>query len=286
MTTSLRFDRASRQSSFVRAGGLTLDDIAKNAPSVMAVEAHHSRGERYAFIPTIDVVKGLQQEGFRPFEVRQTRTRIADRHDFTKHMVRLRHVDARGNGQEVPEVVLINSHDGTSSYQLISGIFRMVCSNGLIAGENIQQQKVRHSGNVVNDVIEGAFRVIDESKLLLDNVEEMKAIQLDMQERCILASAAQQLRWEAGTAPVASACLLQMRRPEDMGNDLWTTFNRVQENLLQGGLSGRSTTNRRTTTRAVQGVNENVKLNRALWTLAEGMAALKNGRPVEELPPA
>ena len=62
---------------------------------------------------------------------------------------------------------------------------------------------------------------------------------------------------------------------EDSGNDLWTTFNRIQENMIKGGMSGRSKSGRRSTTREVNGVTENVKLNRALWTLADEFAKLK-----------
>jgi len=66
------------------------------------------------------------------------------------------------------------------------------------------------------------------------------------------------------------------RRFEDRGNDLWTTFNRIQENLMRGGLSGHNRNGRRLTTRPIAGVSENVRLNRALWTLTERMAQLLN----------
>jgi hypothetical protein len=78
--------------------------------------------------------------------------------------------------------------------------------------------------------------------------------------------------------------LLRPRRHADNKADLWTAFNRVQENIIKGGVSGRSTTGRRLSTRAIGGVTENVKLNRALWTLADGRAELKRGViDIEEL---
>jgi len=51
---------------------------------------------------------------------------------------------------------------------------------------------------------------------------------------------------------------------------------RVQENLVQGGLSTRTANGRRNRTRAIQGIDQNVKVNRALWILAEEMKRLKN----------
>src|SRR3546814_20077482 len=65
------------------------------------------------------------------------------------------------------------------------------------------------------------------------------------------------------------------RRFEERKADLWSTFNRVQENFIKGGLSGRAANGRQQRTRAVQGIDQNLKLNRALWMLAEGMQQLK-----------
>ena len=278
-----QYARSSNQSSFRSNAPLSNEQIARYAPSVLAQEAHESRGERYTFIPTIEVLDGLRREGFQPFEVRQTRVRDQSRREFTKHMVRLRHANSITTQGEVPEIVLLNSHDGTSSYQLLAGFFRMVCSNGLIAGNVCEDIRVRHSGRVVNDVIEGSFRVLDEVQAAAARIETYKSIELKPEEQLLLANSALQLRWD-DQAPVTAQGVLQARRWEDRKGDLWTTFNRIQENLVRGGVSGRGATGRRMTTREVAGVNENVKLNRALWSLADGMAQLKsNVIDVEEL---
>jgi len=271
-----RFATSSNQAAFRSNSPLSNDQIARYAPSVLATEAHSSRGERYRFIPTIDVLDGLRAEGFQPFEVRQTRVRDQSRREFTKHMVRLRHISEVGTQrEEAGEIILLNSHDGTSSYQLLAGFFRMVCSNGLIAGNVCEDVRIRHSGNVVHDVIEGATRVLDHLQLAEDRIETYKSIELKPEEQLLLANSALQLRWD-DQAPVTAQGVLQARRWEDRKGDLWTTFNRIQENLVRGGVSGRGATGRRMTTREVAGVNENVKLNRALWSLADGMAQLKS----------
>lgn len=269
-----RYSSGSAQTAFRSDSPLSNDQIARYAPSVLASEAHESRGDRYAFIPTIDVVDGLRRNGFQPYEVRQTKVRDQSKRDFTKHMVRLRHPDAAGSGSEVPEIILLNSHDGSSSYQLLSGFFRFVCSNGLIAGDIQNDIRVRHSGRVVDDVIEGATRVLDNLELANNSIETFKSINLQPEEQLVFASSALKLRWD-DNAPITPERALGIRRFDDRKTDLWTTFNRVQENLLKGGVSGRGSTGRRTTTRAVGGVNENVKLNRALWSLADGLAQLK-----------
>ena len=267
---------------------LSDDQIRRAAPSVFAAEPHESRGERYGFIPTSDVLAGLRREGFEVFKAQQTRCRDEGKRAFTKHLLRLRHPDLGNVGQvgaEVPEIVLINSHDGTSSYQLLAGFFRLVCSNGLIvATSQLDDVKVRHTGNVVNDVIEGSCRVIDNLKQIAPQVDAFKSIAVPRGEQLVLAQAAAALRWDADEAgnlqaPIDPEDLLAARRWDDKADTLWSTYNRIQENLLKGGVRGRTSTGKRTSTRAINSVTEDVKLNRGLWRLTEHFAALKTGQP-------
>jgi len=277
----IRYASSSPQSTFRSATALSNAQIAHYAPSVMAEGAHHSRGDKYAFIPTIQVIDGLRAEGFEPYEVRQTRTRMLDKREHTKHMVRMRHVSQIDTAAEVPEIILLNSHDGSSSYQLMAGVFRFVCSNGLIAGDITENVRVRHTGNVVDNVIEGATRILHDTEEVVARIGEYKGIELSQSEGMAFAQAAVQLRW-GDVAPVKAIDILQPSRYDDRKADLWTVFNRVQENMIKGGVTGRATTGRRTTTRAVGGVTENVKLNKALWTLADSMAALKLDKATDE----
>jgi hypothetical protein len=267
--------------SYRQSSPLSNDQIMRIAPSVFAEEKHSSRSDRYTYIPTIQVLDGLRKEGFEPFEVSQGRSRIAGKAEFTKHMLRLRHRDnmvVRNVGDEFNEIALINSHDGTSSYQMFSGIFRAVCSNGLVVcHETLNDIRVPHKGDIVNDVIQGAYNTLDGFGIIRDVTENMKALRLSAPEARIFADAALSIKYddEETSAPFDAGVLLRARRTEDTNPDLWTTFNRIQENLVRGGIPGRTADGRRTRTREVTAIDSNVKLNRALWTLAERMAELK-----------
>lgn len=253
---------------------LSDDQIVRAAPSVFAEAAHESRSSRYTYIPTIEVVNGLRREGFEPFMVCQARTRIESKEAFTKHMLRFRH-ESQINGDTANEIILVNSHDGTSSYQMLAGCYRFVCHNGLICGDTVEDFRVRHSGNVVGNVIEGAYRVLDEFELVDRSKGLMQGIELKSEHQQTFARAALQLRYDPEeNVPIEPGQLNQVRRSEDRGSDLWRTFNRVQENLTKGGLHGHNANGKRMTTREVKGVSENIRLNRALWTLAEEMAKL------------
>jgi hypothetical protein len=252
--------------------------IAHYAPSVFAAEAHASRSDRYAYIPTIDILQGLRAEGFEPVQVAQTRVRDKTKREYTKHMLRFRHAGGSviNVGDSVSELVLVNSHDGASAYSLTGGIYRLVCSNGMVVGDASCEVKVRHSGNVLKNVIEGSFRVIEDLQLIEPVIGDWKAIQLDSREAVAYAEAAMDLRWDHGTAPIRAEQLLDVRRYEDNKHDLWTTFNKVQENVIRGGLRGRGATGRRTSTREVNSVTENIRLNKSLWSLTQKMAELKS----------
>jgi Domain of unknown function (DUF932) len=269
--------RFSRNRTELRSAlPLTDEQILQVAPSIFAVEKHESRSSRYTHIPTGEVLRGLRKEGFSPFMVCQTRTRDESKREHTKHMLRLRHASQIG-ASEANEIILLNSHDGASSYQMLSGVFRFACANGLVCGDAQGDIRVRHSGEILNNVIEGAFSVLEGFEKVDAQREGMVLLTLHSGEQAAFAHAALALKYdtELSPAPVTENQLLHAKRQSDQGNDLWRTFNRVQENMLRGGLIGRNAKGTRTTTREVKGIDQGIKLNRALWVLAESMRALK-----------
>jgi hypothetical protein len=258
--------------------------MQRAAPSIFAAGKHASRSARYTYIPTIEVLRGLRREGFEPFMVAQGRSRVEGKAEFTKHMIRMRHVRS-GSGQvttrpEANEIILINSHDGASSYQMLAGVFRFVCCNGLVVGTVSNDIRIPHKGNVQSEVIEGAVRVLADFEAVDASTDAMKAIELKPEEERLFADSALTLRYgERGDgqppAPITAQQLMEPRRPEDVGHSLWVNFQRVHENATRGGQVGRTVMGRRFRTREVASIDRGVSLNRALWMLAEGMRGLK-----------
>jgi hypothetical protein len=299
-----------RGGQLIRARGdnpLTIEQIAEATPSVLAEGRHHSRSEKYTFISTRELLEGMMKEGFQVFEVRQGGSKYEDKRAFTKHMIRFRHardvgptgqyyshgIGAFGKhakvGDSIQEIIITNSHDGTSAWEAFSGWFRIACLNGLIVAdikrENVSV-KIPHKGNVLNDVVDASFKVIDSAKDQAARIEHMQSVPLSLGQQRAFAMAAADLRWE-DEAPVGPDRILEVRREADMRPNVWNTFNVVQENLVRGGLNfvrqqdvrnaqgdvvGRRDVH--TSTRPVMSVDGDVKLNRALWILAEEMAKL------------
>lgn len=275
-----------RGARFDTGHAMSEDDMRRAAPSIFANTAHDSRSDRFRVIPTIDVLRALQKEGFQPVGVKQSVARTADRTDYTKHLVRLRRMDGRSYqvGDTVLEMLLKNANDGSAAYDLMAGLFRIACLNSLVSQTStLDSIKVRHSGDVAAKVIEGTYRVLGEAEKVLAAPAAWSTLQLAPPERMALAEAAHVLRFADAdgeiTTPIVPAQLLNTHRHEDAGTDLWTTFNVVQENVIRGGLRGRTrdanNRMRRVTTRAVNGIDQDVRLNKALWILAERLDEMK-----------
>lgn len=251
------------------------EHLRPKAPSIFATEPYEKMSDKYTFIPTIDVVEALGKHGFKPAKVMESRVRDEGKRGFAKHMIRFRHSDALPQvGDLIPEIILTNSHDGTSAFQVSAGLFRLVCSNGLTVGNNMMNLRQRHSGRV-DDVLEGVFSVVDDFAEVHRETSEWQRIPLTAQKRLAFATAAADLRWERNEdhqLPVNPSRLLQPWRGADSGEDLFTTFNVIQENLIKGGVSARGSDGRRRRSRAVTSVNEDQRLNKALWTLAAELA--------------
>lgn len=150
---------------------MTEDELRRAAPSIFAMTAHESRSERFQPIPTIEVLRGLMAEGFMPVDAKQSSSRIEDKANFTKHLIRLRRVDedkVYKVGDTVCEILLNNANDGTSAYDLMAGLFRVQCLNSLVAQcGTIDSVKVRHSGDVGSKVIEGTYQVLKRAERTL-----------------------------------------------------------------------------------------------------------------------
>lgn len=273
-----------------------IDDVnmLRLAPSVFATRAYSETSSNYRFLPTISVINALRDGGYNVVMAGQSRSRlvikddagntIESKREFTKHIVRLRHnsvLNPVNVGDEVPEIVLVNSHDRTSSYKLMLGIFRLVCSNGMIvASETIESLNIRHSGtgDLLNQVIDVSARVINEAPKVMEQIHRFKEIALTPDEQKAFAIGAAEILPTSMELPPER--LLLTRRYDDKPaadgtSSLWKTSNVIQENLIRGGLRATNASGRTMRTRSIKSVQANININKALWKLTEELAKLK-----------
>jgi hypothetical protein len=133
---------------------MTLDQVRVAAPSVFADHAWDGVSNRYSFIPTIAVVESLLSEGWNITRARQQRVMLPEKTEFTRHILRFRRdFKSLVVGGVFPEIVLLNSHDRGSAYQMHAGLYRLVFSNGLVVDDStFARLSIRHTGNVLDDV--------------------------------------------------------------------------------------------------------------------------------------
>jgi hypothetical protein len=270
-TSDLSF--ASHANAFERT--LSLEAVRALAPAAFASSAHERTSTKYTFIPTERVLTGLMDAGFVPVEARQTHARRSSP-AHARHVLRLRRrfetVQLKGS---VPEVVFLNSHDGSSAYQVRMGLFRVVCTNGLIVSRGaFPAYCVPHRGNVVDEVVTGALKLSENFERLAAQVESMEQRRLFKDEQLRFAERALALRYSSPEeARMQPSQLLNCRRVEDTGDDLFTVLNRCQEALLRGGCSRRAASGRLSRTRRITSIKEEIRLNSGLWDLATEVLA-------------
>lgn len=280
-----------------------LDDeqLFRAAPSIFATAPRGDKSDRYAFLSTANVVAGMREAGFLPFFARQSVARDVGGAMFARHEVRFRHVDTLDrlrrvhtpgihnfldghNAEEYDEIALINSHDGSTPFELVRGVFRVRCTNGLVVASGMADSvRIRHAGSIVDNVIEGATRILEDTERVIGLREGMKAITLERDEQLAFAEAALQLRY-GEEAPITPDALVTARRKEDTDPTLWNVFNVVQENMIKGGVRGHTVnTGRRMTTRGITGITQDLAVNRMLWSLAEAARNMRETLNIEGL---
>jgi hypothetical protein len=259
---------------------LTETELKKRVPSIFATKASSKMGERYTFIPSTVVIEGLDKMGLVPVQASQRRGQEAS---TARHLLRFARLadlkkqsSMRKVGDVMPEVVFANSHNGRCRALLWLGLFRLVCGNGLvISDKTLVHMGRRHSGSII-DIMAEVEVVLEQIPLIIANVTSMMNKVLTQAQRTSFATQALALRYadEEGKvlSPITAPDLLVPRREIDKGNDLWRTFNVVQENMMRGGLDGKSANGRIVHTREVQDVRKVVTYNTALWDMAMARA--------------
>jgi hypothetical protein len=268
---------------------LSMQEMGEVVSSTVAEHASSIVSKNYAFISTKQIIEALAVTDFplAPVYAKEQGTRKEEKIGYAKHVVRLRPVNNTllVVGNCFPEVVITNSHCRTASFTIEAGIFRPICSNGLVVcAQSVGKYTQRHTGCTIENVLDAVYKIVEDfpqidtlSRTMQNTILE-PAKQLDFAERALA------LRYpEVTSRPITASALLSVRRYADQGADLWSVFNRIQENSVKGGLGYRRLVSgnaeaktwrkrhqhiERGTTREVTGLDASLELNRQLWTLA------------------
>lgn len=277
-------------------------DAEKKFPAIYQSEMNdfvkNKLSSKYTLINTSNIIDYMTSKDWTVTKQSQTNPRKHpdERTAFVKHMVRLRSNQAMQNkktaelGHLLPEIVIVNSHEGTASLSLHGGIFRLVCSNGLITSDSaLQPIKLRHVGIEKEELIEHVNSLMTNMDNIYGRLNEFKKIPVTQDEALQFAHQVKDLMWlqdekeknpenrYKANIPVQS--LIKPRRKSDAPNNLWNLFNNVQENVMKGGIHytkvDKKDNVRYMATKPIKSASRNLSLNKTLWDMTEALANTK-----------
>lgn len=234
---------------------------------------------RYSHITSTRIADTLREAGWEFASGTTRNARTPERAAHAAHVLRFRNANLPTVAGNIIEAVLLNSHDGSTAFQLGFGVYRLACANGLVVcTQSLGAIRLVHSGLNLDAVFRAAATLTGRAPEVAATVERWSNITLDDEQQLSLARRAVTARWPNATF-VDMDRMLRPQRVEDRGTDLWTSFNRVQERILRGGMDvtlrkmavgGEITTTRKAT--AIRGAMKQLRLNESLFQIAESFA--------------
>jgi hypothetical protein len=242
----------------------SLEQIKKIAPSVFTTEKAPHLTDKYIQTPTSRVVEDLMSLGWQVTKAQEVKARKGQ--GFQKHIIVFRNPEIMIKGKDgddsFPQILLTNSHDGKAAFNFRVGIFRLICSNGLVISDaDFSNVSIRHINYTFESLQAKVAEMITKLPNLVQKINLFKSTELTEDQMADFAQKAMQLRTKER---VSIMDVLTPDRPQDRGNDLWVVFNRVQEKLLGGSYRAG-----KRKARSVKNFQKDIELNEKLFELAE-----------------
>jgi len=255
---------------------LTKDAIREIAPSVFTEKADsRSTSKHYVHIPTEKVIDDMASLGWGVVDAKQVKAR--KNQGYQKHMVVFGNDDITITGNDgdtvMPRILMTNSHDGKNSFQFQAGLYRLVCSNGLvIADAEFANMKIRHMGYDLSELSTVINEIVEKLPLTVECMNKLKAKELNQEEQVQFAKEALATRLsEKELSNVTSDQILDLLAPtrdEDEGNDMWNVFNVVQEKVIHGMFDVYGVNGKVRKARKIKNFKQDTKVNQELYELA------------------
>ncbi len=261
-------------------GYLTKDQIRNSSPLVFAdAPTNPDVSNKYLFVNTETIIDDLDKLGWKPVQAAQRKARKKEGTIFSKHMVAFQNPDIKITSQDgddaYPRILLTNSHDGMQAFKFSVGIFRLVCSNGLVvADEQFSDFKIKHKGytfaelrNVVRKAVEdlpNRVQVMNDMKNRILTEDEKRKMALDAM---LIRAGVKELQYDEETI----TDILDPKRDADKGDDLWRVFNVIQEKITQGDFHAALTGAKVRKVRKIKSFEKDMKVNKELFKLASAL---------------
>lgn len=252
---------------------LTEKEIKQKAPSVFTKNGLEGLSEKYTHIPTSRVILDMKKLGWEVIDVKEIKAR--KRVGFQKHLLIFRNenitVESKDGDNVFPQILLSNSHDGTSAFKFQAGIFRMVCENGLVVStEQFGDISIRHMGYTFEELQSQIKEMVERLPSVIEVMNKMKSTPLNLSQKKKFAKKALLSRFstdEIEGLKIDINDLISPTREEDKGDDIWSVFNVVQEKIIGGGFNYFNGSKIRKA-RTIKNFQQDIKVNSKLFETA------------------
>lgn len=257
---------------------MTEQEMREKAPFIFSKEkTNPATSDKYKFADTETIIKDMAKLGWGVTECKQQRANKRSKiRSF--HTVAFQNptISKKGDDGEVevyPRIIISNSHDGFHSFKFMCGLFRLVCSNGLvIADEQFSKFSIRHVGYTFDElqrIVAEAVKIVEEK---MEVITKMKEITLTDEQKDEFATKAVAIRKGDENVKLTAKekeTILEPVRDEDEGNSLWSVFNVLQEKVIKGDFTlGKTKTGKARKARPITGVAKDIEVNQALFRAA------------------
>jgi hypothetical protein len=247
-----------------------MDILGKN--TINNTRPYAGLTDNYDLISTREILEVFGADGWVPSDYRERKVRVESRIGTQSHCVVLSNPSYDG-GSTAPRIMVKNSHDGTSSLRLLSGLFERICANGLVVGASAEDIRIRHLSLAEETIRAGIQQVTRSLDRAMGMAEKMKSVTLDKEQQLDFAQKVIDAVWDEDTYKVLPAGLLWNHRQEQRVPTLWNTFNTVQERIIRGGVRQYRANGTTISSRAVKSIDRSISLNQTMWDCAEAVCA-------------
>jgi len=253
---------------------LSREEILEKAPAVLSTTTAGNVSKHYVHVPTVELIDDMEKLGWKVVDVKQGVGRKHNRAQHRKHMVIFRNesiVMKSDDGETVyPQILLTNSHDGLSAFQFRAGLFRLICSNGLVvATKDFGSLRILHKGYSFDHLKSVVMGLVEQLPATVETLNRFREVVLTEEQKVEFALKALGIRFGERGMEVAPEEILKPTREEDKGDDLWAIFNVVQEKMIRGGFHYKAETGRNKTARSIKNLTRDIQVNEQLYALAE-----------------
>ena len=260
--------------------GLTPEQIAERAPQVYTTAPADGVSSKYTFLPTFQIIEDMAKLGWLVSDAKTMKSKNAAQKKYGKHIVMFFHPDiyikdSQGGIEAYPQIMIQNNHRGWGRFKFEIGIFRLVCTNGLvIKSADYGTFEMRHLGYSFEELKELVEKAIAILPTVVEKINTLSAKEMTEKEMRQFAERAIQVRFGEEKLVDASEIqqVLEATRDADRGNNLWVVMNRVQEHLVRGGFTTISADKKERKVRKITNMLKDVELNQKLWELTEEFA--------------